>query len=77
MSDEKKTQPTHRVSFAAKRDGQDELGRAVEIGAIWPRTDPEKEGGILRFDVEPKDLSDGVLFVRENRPREKDSGRER
>lgn len=69
MSDENKTYPTHRVSFATKRigkDGEEQLGRPVDIGAIWPRKGADKAGGILRLDVIPKDLHEGVMFVTEN-----------
>lgn len=65
MSESEKTRPSHRVSFAAfeqGRDGENKLGNAREIGAIWPRKDREGEG-ILRFDHTPQ--QEGVYFVRE------------
>lgn len=69
MSDDDKLYPTHRITFAQKRideKGRETLGRPVEIGAIWPRNDPEKSGGILRFNIIPKDIEQGVLFVLDN-----------
>ena len=66
-------QPTHRVSFARinGRDdkGNDKLGSAREIGAIWPRENGK--GGILRLDHIPVELTrhQGVLFINEVEPR--------
>ncbi|MEM6275373.1 MAG: hypothetical protein AAF714_00370 [Pseudomonadota bacterium] len=63
-----KSRPTHRVSFAriigTDEAGDDRLGAAREIGAIWPRSGG-KEGGILRLDHIPVELArhEGVLFV--------------
>lgn len=71
MSNETNTQvtkPTDRVSFAritgTDQKGQDVLGPAREIGAIWPRKNGKK-GGILRFDHIPAELvrHQGVLFI--------------
>jgi len=61
-----KTRPTHSVSFAriVGRDeyGNDSLGPARQIGAIWPRAG--KDGaGILRFDHTPQEA--GVYFTQE------------
>jgi hypothetical protein len=59
--------PTHRVSFACiigkDEDGNDKLGQAREIGAIWPRKNGK--GGILRFDHVPIELTrgEGVIFI--------------
>ncbi len=63
-----KSRPTHRVSFA-RITGQDEqgndiLGPAREIGAIWPRKNGKK-GGIQKLDHVPAELAlhQGVLFI--------------
>lgn len=61
--------PSHRVSFAriigTDEQGNDKLGAAREIGAIWPRENGK--GGILRLDHIPVELTQhqGVLFVSE------------
>lgn len=61
-----KKKPTHRIAFArilgTNDQGQEQLGSAREIGAIWPR---EKGGGILRLDHIPVELTQhqGVIFV--------------
>ena len=63
-----KKKPTHRISFArivgVDDQGQDQLGSAREIGAIWPRANG---GGILRLDHIPVELTQnqGVIFVSE------------
>lgn len=62
------SKPTDRVSFAritgTDDNGNDILGPAREIGAIWPRKNGRK-GGILRFDHIPAELvrHQGVLFI--------------
>ena len=62
-----KKQPTHRVSFSriigTDDQGNDKLGSAREIGAIWPRG--EGKGGILRLDHIPVELTryQGVIFI--------------
>lgn len=62
-----KARPSYRVSFARKQGtdekGNDILGSAREIGAIWDRQNGK--GGILRFDHIPVELTQhqGVLFV--------------
>lgn len=62
------SKPTHRVSFAriigTDDQGNDKLGSAREIGAIWPRNG-DKKGGILRFDHMPVELTrhQGVVFI--------------
>lgn len=59
--------PTHRVSFArfigVDEQGEQKLGSAREIGAIWPRGNGK--GGILRLDHVPVELTrhEGVLFI--------------
>lgn len=62
-----KKKPTHRVSFAringTDANGNDQLGSAREIGAIWPRGNGK--GGILRLDHIPVELTrhQGVIFI--------------
>jgi hypothetical protein len=61
-------QPMFRVSFSRitgqDKNGQDILGRAKEIGAIWPRKNG-KQGGILSLDLIPIELTQrqGVVFI--------------
>lgn len=61
--------PTHRVSFSriigSDDKGNDKLGSAREIGAVWPRENGK--GAILRLDHIPVELTrhQGVLFVNE------------
>lgn len=61
--------PSHRISFAriVSTDGlgNDKVGSAREIGAIWPRENGK--GGILRLDHIPVELCrhQGVIFVNE------------
>jgi hypothetical protein len=68
MTTESKSKPTHRVSFARiigkDAKGNDRLGSAREIGAVWPRKG-DKKGGIIKFDHVPSELSrhEGVLFL--------------
>ncbi|MEM9013748.1 MAG: hypothetical protein AAGB02_01445 [Pseudomonadota bacterium] len=63
-----KVKPTHRISFAriitADEKGNDQLGPAREIGAVWPRKG-DKKGGILKLDHIPVELTqhEGVMFV--------------
>jgi hypothetical protein len=64
MSEQSKKRPTHRISFAKiERDkhGNNKLGNAREIGAIWARDKPGE--GILRFDHTPEEQ--GVYFVKD------------
>ncbi len=62
----KTKKPSHRVSFArftgTDEQGNDIVGSAREIGAIWPR---QKGGGILRLDHIPVELTQhqGVIFI--------------
>ena len=64
-----KKKPTHRIAFARiigiDDQGNEKLGSAREIGAIWPRGNDK--GGILRLDHVPVELTrhEGVLFVSE------------
>lgn len=61
--------PTHRLSFAritgVDDAGNETLGSAREIGAVWPRENGK--GGILRLDHIPMELTrhQGVLFLTE------------
>lgn len=71
MTNETKSErPTHRVSFsriiATAQDGNDILGPAREIGAVWARRNGKK-GGIIRLDHVPAELvqHQGVLFLTE------------
>jgi hypothetical protein len=60
--------PSHRVSFSRivgqDEDGNNKLGPAREIGAVWPRKG-EKKGGILQLDHIPVELTqhEGVIFI--------------
>ena len=60
--------PMFRVSFARitgkDGNGNDQLGKPKEIGAIWPRRNG-KAGGILSLDLIPVELAQrqGVIFV--------------
>lgn len=60
--------PLYRVSFSRitgkDRNGQDELARPKEIGAIWPRKNG-KAGGVLQLDIIPIELTQrqGVIFI--------------
>lgn len=62
-----KKKPTQRIAFAriigTDDQGNEKLGSAREIGAIWPRGNGK--GGILRLDHIPVELTrhEGVLFV--------------
>jgi hypothetical protein len=64
---EPKNRPIYGVSFArilAKdENGNDVLGSARQIGAIWERKNGK--GGILRFDHIPVELTQhqGVIFI--------------
>jgi len=61
--------PSHRISFSriigTDDNGEDKLGPAREIGAIWPRKNGK--GSILKLDHIPIELTQhqGVLFVNE------------
>ncbi len=61
-----KNQPLYRAKFCpvigTKEDGKDKLGRAVEIGAVWPRREASK-GAIVKLDIVPQDFTNGVLFL--------------
>ena len=57
-----KKRPLYRVTFALRSTLEpDKLAKPREIGAVWPRTG--KPGGIVRFDVVPHDLAQGVIFL--------------
>ncbi|MEO1555870.1 MAG: hypothetical protein AAFS01_05530 [Pseudomonadota bacterium] len=61
-----KTQPLYRAKFCpivgTDETGKDQLGRAIEIGAVWQRPDASK-GAILKFDLVPADIQGGVLLL--------------
>ncbi len=61
-----KNQPLYRAKFCAvigtDENGKDKLGRSVEIGAVWERREAGK-GAILKLDIVPEGLRDGVLFL--------------
>lgn len=60
--------PMFRVSFSRitgqDEKGQDVLGKAREIGAIWPRKNGTS-GGIMQLDIIPIELTQrqGVVFI--------------
>ncbi len=60
--------PLFRVSFSRitgkDENGQDVLGKAREIGAIWPRRNGNA-GGIMQLDIIPIELTQrqGVVFI--------------
>jgi len=61
-----KNLPLYRAKYCVvigqDEDGKDKLSRAVEIGAAFSRKDPSK-GAILKLDIVPQDLRNGVLFL--------------
>lgn len=61
-----KTQPLYRAKFCAvtgtDEKGKDQLGHAVEIGAVWPRKDAGK-GAILKLHIVPQNLDRGVILL--------------
>jgi len=65
MSNEK-TMPLYRVKFCAitgaDDNGNDQLGRAAEIGTVWPRKDATK-GAILKLDIVPERIGNGVILL--------------
>lgn len=68
-NNKQKQRPIYRVSFARitgqDDKGNDQLGAAREIGAIWSR---KNGGAILRFDHIPVELTNhqGVVFISSN-----------
>ena len=60
-----KTRPTHRISFCTRlgldAEGVERLGPPREVGAVWPRKDASKIGGVIRFDHTPREP--GVYFI--------------
>ena len=67
MSDDKKY-PTHRISFSEIRTdqyGEEKLGKPVEIGTVWPRSNG-KQGGLIDWHIDPKNLGEGVFYHFEN-----------
>jgi len=65
MSNEK-TYPLYRVKYCAvtgtDENGKDQLGRAAEIGTVWPRKEAAK-GAILKLDIVPEGLASGVILL--------------
>jgi len=64
---EDKTYPTHRISFSEITPddrGRDTVGRPVEVAAVFPREG--KQGGIIKWNIQPEKLGDGVYFMLEN-----------
>lgn len=61
---EQKNLPTHRISFSERQevDGQEKLGRPIEVATVWPRNG-DKQGGILQWHVEPSKLGEGAWFM--------------
>lgn len=61
-----KQKPIYRVKFCrvvgSDEAKKDQLGKAVEIGAVWARREASK-GAILKLDIVPQDLSSGVVFL--------------
>ncbi|MBN9265867.1 MAG: hypothetical protein J0I57_17305 [Hyphomicrobium sp.] len=60
-----KKHPLYRVSFCAPTtdgDGNPKLSNAVEIGAVWARSG-DKQGAIMRLNLVPTNLADGVIFL--------------
>lgn len=61
-----KQKPIYRARFARvigkDQSGKDQLGRTVEVGAVWARREADK-GAILKLDIVPQDFSNGVLFL--------------
>lgn len=58
-------QPLYRVSFSSPttdREGNPKLSSAVEIGAVWARSG-DKQGAIMRLNVVPTNIADGVIFL--------------
>lgn len=68
-----KMQPLYRVSFCSPtneldKDGKPKLSNAVEIGAVWKRSG-EKDGAIMRLNIVPQNIADGVIFLNAPRPK--------
>ncbi len=61
-----KQKPIYRAKFCriigTDEAGKDQLGKGVEIGAVWARREAEK-GAILKLDIVPQDFASGVLFL--------------
>jgi len=65
MSNEK-NMPLFRANFSpvigTDENGKDKLGKSVEIGAVWRRSDPAK-GAILKLNIVPENIAAGVIFL--------------
>ena len=61
-----KQKPIYRARFARvigkDQSGKDQLGRTVEVGAVWARREADK-GAILKLDIVPQDFPNCVLFL--------------
>ena len=61
-----KQKPIYRAKFCrivgTDEAGKDQLGKGVEIGAVWARREADK-GAILKLDIVPQDFASGVLFL--------------
>ena len=58
-----KKRPAFRINFCPRieRDGKQQLGRSIEIGAAW---ELEKGRGYrMSFNIVPQNLSEGVTFL--------------
>lgn len=65
-----KTYPIQTVTFSEQSiDGQGKtsLGQPATVAAVWARRNGKK-GGILSWDMSPKNLGDGQYRLEENRP---------
>jgi hypothetical protein len=68
MTTNENNKPLYRVTFArvveTDAEGHDKLGRAREIGAVWPRKG-DKKGAILALDIIPFELAlrKGAIFL--------------
>lgn len=73
-----KKQPLYRVSFCSPtsetdNDGKPKLSNAVEIGAVWGRAG-DKDGAIMRLNIVPQNMADGVIFLNKPRPKGQQPG---
>lgn len=50
------------------KDNNEQLGSPIEIGAVWRRKDASK-GAILKLDVVPQDIRNGVILLQTPKPR--------
>ncbi|MFQ3244101.1 MAG: hypothetical protein ACI9SP_000726 [Arenicella sp.] len=64
MNNINKNHPTHKVWFS---DNKTQIGDGVEVGVVWPRKG-DKQGGILKWNLSPEILGNGVFRLIPNRP---------